>query len=454
MSSLTDQYLRPSSYASGATRGELVLQTAAGMTPQGLVANPVFFQGMVKRPDVAAAGLLALVDIASTRYFNPVPGGFGSLDPLMTANGDRLRCEALSACHGVYARLDLHADLFGNAGIGLGTTNIDIHAPLARALGGMRASTPMYLSVGPDEVAVDSAGVSYRERKVLLPERWVRSLAETQSIAAGMACRAALDAAAWRRFVHGLPTSGGSGAGVSLWLLPATGGLRQTRQAGADAICLAGSARLAAVRRVLHLVQSVRVYGPPVQADTQAAPSAWEFHLPGARLTLMLSPQPWRGFSGEGALLEALSQADRDDALTLGALLAWESAVDQAGLGAETGYDGERIRRSLQVLATSGHLGFDHAEEQHFHRQLPFVGERLHTNYPRLEAARLLLASGAVSPDGERFKVQGSEQPRWVTLDDAAVPRCTCTYWSRHQGTRGPCKHVLAAQMWRATQAG
>src|SRR4051812_47484286 len=101
MAEVLDTYLQASSY----THDKLVLQTAAGMTPQGLVANPVFYRGSVTRPDVAAAGLLSLVEVASTRYFNPIPGGFASLDPIVTANGDRLRCEAFSACNGVYARL-------------------------------------------------------------------------------------------------------------------------------------------------------------------------------------------------------------------------------------------------------------------------------------------------------------------------------------------------------------
>lgn len=45
----------------------------------------------MRRPDVAAAGLRTLVEIAQTRYFKPVPGGWRLLDPILTAHGDRLR---------------------------------------------------------------------------------------------------------------------------------------------------------------------------------------------------------------------------------------------------------------------------------------------------------------------------------------------------------------------------
>jgi uncharacterized Zn finger protein len=29
----------------------------------------------------------------------------------------------------------------------------------------------------------------------------------------------------------------------------------------------------------------------------------------------------------------------------------------------------------------------------------------------------------------------------------AGQDTCTCPWWGKHQGTRGPCKHVLAARI-------
>src|SRR6185295_13776082 len=93
-------YLRESHFRRhGAGGGTLVLETAPGMTPEGLVPHPVLFSGPVHRPDVVA--------VASTRYVDPIPGDFAALDPIVTAQGDRLRCEVFSACNGVHAGLDL-----------------------------------------------------------------------------------------------------------------------------------------------------------------------------------------------------------------------------------------------------------------------------------------------------------------------------------------------------------
>ncbi|MEC5385294.1 SWIM zinc finger family protein [Uliginosibacterium sp. H3] len=447
MSEVLDHYLQESRLTSTTEGGRLVLETAAGMTPAGLIANPVFFSGAMSRPDVAAAGLRSLVEIASTRYFNPIPGGFASLDPVVTAQGDRLRCEAFSACNGVYARLDLLSDSFDEASLGFGTTNIDINAPLALALASVRAQDRLHLSVGPEHIEFETPHGVATERKVKLPERWVRALAETQSLATMLQPRARLDAMAWRRFVNALSMSGGSGAGQSMWLVPSGASLRQTSRAQVGAIALSGTARLSALKRLQHLVQSVNIYGPSVSAETRAAISAWEFLLPGARLTLMLSPEPYRGFSGEGAMLQVLGKAQAEDALTIGELLAWEAHIDQPGLAREMDVPETRIHQGLQVLASAGQVGFDLQEQSYFHRLLPFSESRLEKNYPRLAAARELIALDAVKPDGDRLRVHSEQHFHWVNPTPGSE-RCTCYFWSKYQGSRGPCKHILAAQLY------
>ena len=66
--------------------------TALGATPGGLVANPTFFSGFVDRPDVTAAGLLAVADVAGSRYADAgLAKRLANLDPVVTAGGDRLR---------------------------------------------------------------------------------------------------------------------------------------------------------------------------------------------------------------------------------------------------------------------------------------------------------------------------------------------------------------------------
>jgi hypothetical protein len=199
------------------------------------------------------------------------------------------------------------------------------------------------------------------------------------------------------------------------------------------------------------------VYAPPADAASLPAPSAWELTFGPARLTFTLSPEKHRGFSGEGALLGGLAADTDADAGLLAALLPWGARLDPARLSVTTGLPPERVGLSLSRLAASGSVGYDLAEQSFFHRELPFtVAEKDH---PRLRDARALVAEGKVARTPTGALVGGGADPgdeataagHRVTF---ASPRdlCTCPWWGKHQGTRGPCKHVLAARL--AARAG
>lgn len=444
-------YREASRLASESTGILLQLQTAWGLTPQGGLAHPQFFDGSLCHPEIAAAGLRTLSEIASTRYFKPVPGGLKNLDPVLTAHGDRLRCEAFSACNGVYARLDLLADSISSGQLGFGTTNIDINPPLATALAAVRRRDCMQLAVGPESVKFKLPTVSMVERKVDLPERWIRGFAETQAMAAAMRLRAELDGPGWHACFANLNLSGGSGAGLKVWLEPSGGELRIRSQPVTGAISLAGTARITAIRRLLHDIKRVRLFGPDVDSTTTGAPSAIAFDLPAARLTLMLSPEPYRGFSGEGALLSGLDNHNIAMVETLLELLAWEPIIDLQTLAAETRWSSPVLKSQLQLLAASGHVGFDLCDGAYFHRTLPFNAERVNTNYPRLAAAKDLLRRGLCQLQEGGVKV-GDPNGSAHHVDFPIGSRCTCIFWAKYRGSRGPCKHILAAQRLLAGQ--
>ena len=111
---------------------------------------------MLAHPQVTAAGLLAVADVAGTRYAD-----FGqaqrltNLDPVVTAGGDRLRFESMSGCNGVHARFDLLPAGLGSSVVGFGTTNVDVNQPLRTALArvGRDEAALRHVEVGKDELA-------------------------------------------------------------------------------------------------------------------------------------------------------------------------------------------------------------------------------------------------------------------------------------------------------------
>ncbi|MFF8712963.1 SWIM zinc finger family protein [Streptomyces sp. NPDC015184] len=438
-------YARPSALEPSQTGQLLGLETSGGLTPRGAELHPRFFSGFLTSPRIAAQGLLAVADVASTRYYQRTLAS--SLDPVVTGNGDRLRFESFSGCCGVYARLDVLQEGLDGQRTDHGTTNVDVNNPLREALSRMAGDDPLHLRVGPDEMAVTTLDGPVVEKKVPLPDRWLRGFAEAQVLSAGFDLRAELPAAEAVRFLRSLPRSSGSASRGARWVIPAGKTLRPTTRPVAGAVCLPGPERLSALQRVLRHATSLRVYGPVT--DGAATASAWEVVLPGMRLTLTLSPDAARGFSGEGGVLDALATDDAAaDAELVSVLLAWEPRIDTADLAEQSGLTVERVRAALTRLGTAGRVGYDLADAAYFHRELPYDADRAERHNPRLVAARELAGSGAVVLDGDVAAVASGER-RYQVREKDGMLSCTCQWWADYRGRRGPCKHALAVRMVR-----
>ncbi|GAA3973150.1 SWIM zinc finger family protein [Thermobifida alba] len=429
----------------GGAGGRLCLQTSTGLTPAGSHPHPRFFSGFLTEPGAAAAALLSVADVAAARYHRQFPDA--SRDPVVTGNGDRLRFESFSACGGVYARLDVLAAGLDGGEVGHGTTNVDVNDPLREALARVGGADPLHLSVGPDELAVATPDGAVVEKKVPLPDRWLRGFAETQVIASTFDLRGEVPAAEAVRFLRSLPR----GSRDPGWVVPGGRTLRRTSRPVPGAVCLPGPVRLAALGRVLRYARALRVYGPPVTARSEPVAAAWEVVLPGMRLTLTLSPSAARGFSGEGSALEALADADAADADRVAALLAWEPRLDVADLAEQAGLAPARVRAALTLLGTAGRVGYDTAEAAHFHRELPYDAAHAERRNPRLRMARSLVAAGAVRLDGDLAAVTVDADRVHRVRSGGGESTCTCPWWTRYRGGRGPCSHVLAVRLARGT---
>jgi hypothetical protein len=440
---LTYEYRMPSLVRLGGDGSELLLGTSGGLTEAGPAAHPYLFKGFLTDPGPAALGMLGCAAVARARYNIPASVIAAiRADPVVTSNGDRLRFESFSGCCGVHARLDLLPSALAEAPVTAGTTNVDFNEPMRAALAGVASGGPLLLRVGADEVAVTTLEASVVERKVPLPDRWVKGFGEVQALARPMRPVAELSVADAQPFIWGIPRN----APRPLWAVPAGRGLTLTTGPRPGAACLATPHRIAELLPLLRFARGLRVYSAEADFGSLPMPSAWELDLGTARFTLTVSPEKYRGFSGEGALLGLLADPRAAcDADLIGVLLAWDPRIDIGRLSAEAGLSAERTVVALTQLAAAGRVGYDLAEESFFHRELPF-GPALEKMHPRLADARALVSSGSVVAGQGGALVRSGDNEYRVTF---ATPHdiCTCPWWGKHQGTRGPCKHVLAARM-------
>jgi hypothetical protein len=433
-------YVTRSRLASENDGSHLDLATALGVTPQGLVANPVFFTGFLVRPDVASSGLLAVADVAGSRYAYPgLANILANLDPVVTAGGDRLRFESFSACNGVYARFDLLRDGLGSGEVGFGTTNVDINLPLRTTLARVDRAEPLHLSVGMEELRASSLSGTHVERKVNLPERWVRGLAEVPELSRSMTQVGELRAPALSRFLGALPRV--AAPGPSLHILPAPAGWRVTRRPLPGAIPLVGASRLRGSDRIIRHASRLTVHLAP------NGTTAWVFDVFGGRFTLILSPDPYRGFSGEGTLLTLLTHNEAEvHGRRLLQELGWSPVVDETDLARRTGMSASDLATGIAWLSASGRLGYDVVDQAWFHRELPVDSDRVLRRNPRLVSARALVTDGAVEPNGDSWRVRGSRGDIYSVTSQL---RCGCAWEISHAGGRGPCKHILAVLISR-----
>ena len=448
---LTYRYLAPSRLEAGG----LTLATSGGFTPSGQVANPYFFSGFMRRPDVVGAGLLAVARLARTRFYTPPTIGrggepTGALDPVVTSTDEGLRFESFSACCGVYARLDVDRAALDATHLGVGVTNVDVNQPLRAALASLRVGEPLHLSVGDAGLKATTLDCQVREEKVPLTQRWLKSFAQTQMLSSNMALVHRLDATQARAFIRALPRS--SSTGCVMWAAKALRGLRLGTTPTSASVCVAGPERLRVFDPLMHQVTCLEAYGPSVDENSEAAACLWVAHLPGARLNVGLSPAKTRGFAGEGATLALLGSAHvKNDAAWLNTLLSFQGRIDVPEIASQVGLSKQRVVEALALLADSGQVGFDVTNSSYFHRPLP-VKDTLEAMHPRLAGARALLDKGAIRPqnnlcyqvvsDANHYQVQAPQNH----LNIGAY-QCTCPWWLKHRGGRGPCKHVLAVYL-------
>ena len=431
--------------------GNLALSIAPALTPSGIEDNPLFFNGKIIDPVIISGGLLVLADIVSTRYFKYVP--VDQRDPILSAQGDRLRAECFSACNGVYARLDIFQSALDGE-ILYGTTNVDIGADLRRSLFNIKKEDRLKFRIGDDgwktfhSKKLDGGGLLTDiqiQRPVKMPDRWVRALGNCAMLHKNMKYKFHVEGMQAKAFIAMLPSA--TGKERSGWLTPTKTAVMLKQREEKNSVYISGLHRLSALKRIMSYVDAVYFYAPK---NAEPGQMMLEVCMSGASIILSLTAKSYEGYSGEGALLDSLSDlkileyADRIDNI-----LNFESKLNLDMMSKSMGMVKSDINSAIELLAVSGKLGFDVRERAFFHRELPDDLDRVLKDNPRLVGAKKLMEDTEYIEDNIWHVRSKDASYRVIYPTDGRVEnaKCTCTWYLKHQNSRGPCKHILAVKL-------
>ena len=405
-------------------------------------SNPYFFDGRLRSPRQVGEMLLTLSDVVRTHFFLPTPA---LLDPVLTSNENLLRLEGFSGCCGVYARVDLPVEAFEGDCHGRGTTNVDFNAPMRSALKRLRDNDDVSFAVGKDEVALNREGETTIEKKVKLPLRWIKGFSEVQAYQPALSLFTEVSAADALRFIRALPKT--AKPKMPSFVTQVGRSIRLSQRSQPNAVQIHGTHRVKIIESLLPRAEKLRIWW-----DKETGTSAWEVCYKVGSFFLMISPEVFRGFSGEGQVLSSLANPASDEIIkNVRAQLTWQSEINIPGLAEQLNVSPAEIDSALAILGSRGLAGFDVTGGHYFHRELPFDLSQVEQMQPRLKNARKLVNEGKVTEEkqgnGIVYLVAGSGTNHRVELSEETGDRCTCPWFSKYRGKRGPCKHILAANI-------
>jgi len=324
-----------------------------------------------------------------------------------------------------------------------GTTNVDFNTPLITELSRIQKNDQLVLSVGKKEVGFHKEGESFIERKVPLPTKWIKGLTTVQHFFSESEAAVELNKVQAVQLFKTIPSGK---VKTDFYLIKRGNKYVFSPMKSKNAICIGGIHRLKLLSPLIPMINKLRIYRHVEQQCTNIV-----LHFDRINFTFSLSRNFWRGFSGEGAALEDLLEDLPEQFVQAFDNYAYTNqSFNPLDLTLGHDLDISKVEKLSSKLAAMGLLGYDLERNSYFYRRLPFKLDRILTLNPRLKGADKLLAENKVeiiSKDAGAVeaKVAGGGVFHYVAIKPD-LEKCTCFWYSRNQGERGACKHILATK--------
>ena len=398
------------------------------------------------------------------------------LDPIVSVQDDATFFEGFSVDESVYGRVRLgHESLESADPITRGTTNIDFGTSLEREFSRIRTYRPLDLTVGAQAVQIETDVGSAVEKKIDLPESWVRGLVEVQSalmlspvtfrlspaFVADIVAR--LEAEKEKHGPRSLKFRLTPNAPVSVEIEPwGTVVVDHTSKYTGpheEEIRVWGRRRLLILKDILPDATSleVRLLG-------SGMPSFWTVRVDAVELTVGLSGWTALDWAGRARFSALMPSANVSSQLMTrsAALLKSAGRMSPVQLAGSAEVSEPEARGALQKLCLLGKAMFDPDTSSFRWRELYPEFDLSKLSTPALEERKGidLHDAGAVSIDveslegGRRKRVArvADSTERTTTLETDVDGRvtyaeCTCGHFRANKLREGPCRHIVALSL-------
>jgi predicted DNA-binding WGR domain protein len=417
------------------------------------------------------------------------PTAFALLDPIVSVHPDQVFFEVFSKDEGAYAKLGIDVGAFDLADKPVcGTTNIDFSPTLFSGVEQLRSYRETKISIGREAVKLPAtAKDSVLEKKVQLPDSWLRGFLQVQS-SAGLPSDvfqvAPIDLYNLMRHLRMHGDIKGKRRGLRVELVPGefprlilepwetvlTTTAAKFKGRASRIVRLWGRRRLLLLRRLLPFLDTIDVH-----LLGSGLPSFWVLRAGNITLTLGLTgftAANWSQAVSFDLLLPRKTQDAGPVEKVLKALAgSWRSSAKD--LATATGLKGAALVEALQAGCQQGKLMYDLASDVYRLRTLTDakvdLGRLQYRNQREKTAHDLLTRRGAVKVVTENrianvgveltgtVKVEEDRReyrPQMLLNEEGQVSKaeCTCTFFRKQGLKAGPCAHLIALRLAWAEQ--
>ena len=403
---------------------------------------PCFFYGNIVDSYIASRCLSALANTVSS-HFALTPGQIARLkDPIVSVGNNELHFEAFSSCNSVYARVHILSSGIDGEFLHSGCTNIDFNNTTIRAFNAVSKTEKLLVGVGSKEVHFITEKKKTTEKKVTLPNRWIKGLGNVQMYLSEMELAFKLSKIEALQLFRTLPKTVIKGN----YYLNKTGNTYMfSPLKKKNSIAVGGIHRLNLLQSLILSIDSLFIYKNESEQSFSLL-----LNFKNIQMTFLFSNSTYRGFSGEGKLLEDLTtNISSELILGMNNFFKTNEVFDPTLISIENDINLKTMDGLQSSLSGIGLLGYNLFDNTYFYRKLPFKVDRLLGYNPRLKNAKKIIANNEISIITKKdtyikASIKGSNGIHHTVIREDGIYKCTCNWYTNNQNNRGMCKHILA----------